>query len=322
MEGMADEPSVTELIHRAERGDAEAADRLFAVMYHELRRLARARLRGGGRNTLLDTSSLVHESYLRFARAGRLQLQDRAHFMRWAGRVMRSVIVDFARRRRAERARRRHGRRHADDRHRWRVIRSVGDPSRARRARRNGRAGPAHGQHRGDAVPRRHDGIRDCRSDRRERTHRPSRLGESPAVSARGARARMAPRERVMDRDSWTQLNRLLDEALDLPPEDLESWLARLGPDDERSGASPRASRSPIVRSRLRLPRVASLPESSQPLPARITPTLDRSTRCRTTIPTARSSAPTGCCGASAQAAWVRSGWPSAPTACCSAKSP
>ena len=100
---MAEESSVTELIRRAERGDVEAADRLFAATYADLRRLARARLRAGGRNTLLDTSSLVHESYLRFARAGRLELHDRVHFMRWAGRAMRSVIVDFARRRLAAR---------------------------------------------------------------------------------------------------------------------------------------------------------------------------------------------------------------------------
>jgi RNA polymerase sigma factor (TIGR02999 family) len=94
---------LTDLIHRAEKGDAEAADSLFAATYPELRKLARARLRAGGRNTLLDTSSLVHESYLRFAGAGRLRLEDRVHFVRWAGRVMRSVIVDFARRRQAER---------------------------------------------------------------------------------------------------------------------------------------------------------------------------------------------------------------------------
>jgi len=98
-----DAVSLTQLIHRAAAGDADAADRLFAAMYDELRRLARARLRAGGRNTLLDTSSLVHESYLRFAAAGRLRLQDRVHFMRWAGRVMRSVIVDLARRRLADR---------------------------------------------------------------------------------------------------------------------------------------------------------------------------------------------------------------------------
>jgi RNA polymerase sigma factor (TIGR02999 family) len=90
--------SLTELIHRAREGDAEAADDLFAVVYDDLKRLARARLRAGGRNALLDTSALVHESYLRFAAAARLELRDRTHFMRWAGRVMRSVIVDFARR--------------------------------------------------------------------------------------------------------------------------------------------------------------------------------------------------------------------------------
>ena len=67
-------------------------------MYDDLRRLARARLRAKGRNVLLDTSALVHESYLRFAGAARLELNDRVHFMRWAGRVMRSVIVDLARR--------------------------------------------------------------------------------------------------------------------------------------------------------------------------------------------------------------------------------
>jgi RNA polymerase sigma factor (TIGR02999 family) len=98
-----DAVSLTELIHRASKGDAEAEGRLFAAMYDELRRLARARLRAGGRNTLLDTSSLVNESYLRFAAAGRLRLRDRVHFMRWAGRVMRSVIVDFARRRLTDR---------------------------------------------------------------------------------------------------------------------------------------------------------------------------------------------------------------------------
>ena len=55
---MDDAVSLTQLIHRAAQGDADAADRLFAAMYGELRRLARARLRAGGRNTVLDTSSL------------------------------------------------------------------------------------------------------------------------------------------------------------------------------------------------------------------------------------------------------------------------
>jgi RNA polymerase sigma factor (TIGR02999 family) len=95
--------TLTELIHRAGNGDAAAAESLFASTYADLRRLARSRLRATNRHTLLDTGSLVHEAYVRFAGANRVRLEDRVHFMRWAAQVMRSVIVDFARRRAASR---------------------------------------------------------------------------------------------------------------------------------------------------------------------------------------------------------------------------
>jgi RNA polymerase sigma factor (TIGR02999 family) len=78
-------------------------DGLFATAYQDLRKLARSRLRGGGRNAVLDTTSLVHESYLRLAKAGRLAVDDRAHFLRYASRAMRSVIVDLVRQRQASR---------------------------------------------------------------------------------------------------------------------------------------------------------------------------------------------------------------------------
>jgi len=94
---------VTGLLRRAQAGDEQAADALFADAYPELRRLARARLRGGGRNTLVDTTALVHEWYVRFAKVRGTRLEDRVHFMRYASRAMRAVIVDFARRRSAER---------------------------------------------------------------------------------------------------------------------------------------------------------------------------------------------------------------------------
>jgi RNA polymerase sigma factor (TIGR02999 family) len=87
------------LIHLSRAGDTVASDALFAATYDDFRRLARARLRACRRHTFLDTGSIVHESYLRFAGAGELDLEDRVHFMRWAGRVMRSVTVDMARRR-------------------------------------------------------------------------------------------------------------------------------------------------------------------------------------------------------------------------------
>jgi len=95
--------TLTQLIHRAQQGDGDAVDALYAATYADLRRLARSRLRAGRRPTLLDTGSLVHESYIRFAEASHVKLEDRVHFMRWAVCVMRSVIVDFARRRLAAR---------------------------------------------------------------------------------------------------------------------------------------------------------------------------------------------------------------------------
>jgi len=88
---------------RMNDGDRAARDAQFAAAYQDLRRLAHARLHGGGRNTLLDTTTLVHESYLRLARSGDLTLEDRRAFFGYASRVMRSVIVDSARARLAER---------------------------------------------------------------------------------------------------------------------------------------------------------------------------------------------------------------------------
>ena len=94
---------ISELIRRVNAGEPGAQDELFAAAYGELRMLARSRLRDGGRNTVLETTSLVHESYLRFARAGELRAEDRRSFFAYASRVMRSVIIDSARERLAER---------------------------------------------------------------------------------------------------------------------------------------------------------------------------------------------------------------------------
>jgi RNA polymerase sigma factor (TIGR02999 family) len=94
---------LTRILHRAQRGDAEALEALFEECYPVLARLARARLRAHERTPTLDTGSLVHEAYLRFVSAGRLRIEDSLHFRRWAARVMRSVVVDLARRRNAQR---------------------------------------------------------------------------------------------------------------------------------------------------------------------------------------------------------------------------
>lgn len=94
---------VTALIHAASQGAEGAVDRLYELLYADLRRIAHARLRGGQGPTLLDTTSLVHESYLRLVKLEQLRLEDRAHFLAYAARVMRSVVVDLVRESRAER---------------------------------------------------------------------------------------------------------------------------------------------------------------------------------------------------------------------------
>ena len=94
---------LTVLLSRTRQGDRAARDALFAAAYEELRRLARSRLRGGDRNTVLDTTALVHESYLRLVHTGELAIDDRRAFFGYASRVMRSVIVDSARARLAQR---------------------------------------------------------------------------------------------------------------------------------------------------------------------------------------------------------------------------
>jgi RNA polymerase sigma factor (TIGR02999 family) len=93
--------SLTVLIQRISEGDAAARDELFAHAYAELRKLARSRLRGGGRDAVLNTTSLVHETYLRFVHAGQLRPQDRRAFFAYASKAMRSVIVDCVRERQA-----------------------------------------------------------------------------------------------------------------------------------------------------------------------------------------------------------------------------
>ena len=91
------------LLDAARGGDRGALDELFSLMYSELHRLAHARLTRNERHVQLDTTSLVHESYLRCLKAGQLDVVDRSHFLAYAAKVMRSIVVDLARQRQAER---------------------------------------------------------------------------------------------------------------------------------------------------------------------------------------------------------------------------
>ena len=85
---------VTELLIRA-RNDNQALGRVFALLYDELRRLARSST-GGAEKTLTPTV-LIHEAYLRLLGNAQLALNDRRHFLACAARAMRVVCVDHVR---------------------------------------------------------------------------------------------------------------------------------------------------------------------------------------------------------------------------------
>jgi RNA polymerase sigma factor (TIGR02999 family) len=88
---------VTALLSAARAGEAPAMGRLYELLYEELSRIARSRVRRADHRMMLDTVSLVHETYLRMLRLNQLHVDDRAHFLAYSARVMRSVVVDMAR---------------------------------------------------------------------------------------------------------------------------------------------------------------------------------------------------------------------------------
>ena len=92
---------VTSLLIEWRRGDEAALARLIPIVYGELRRVARARLRGEGSDHTLQTTALVHEAYLRLVGLDRMTLQNRTHFFAMAARLMREILVDHARRKNA-----------------------------------------------------------------------------------------------------------------------------------------------------------------------------------------------------------------------------
>ena len=94
---------LTQLLQLAARGERHALDHVFTALYPDLRRIAHARLRSQGGVTNLDTTGLVHESFLRLVDAAQLTLADRKHFFAYAAKTMRNIIIEFARQRCAQR---------------------------------------------------------------------------------------------------------------------------------------------------------------------------------------------------------------------------
>jgi len=88
---------VTELLRAANGGDKVAADRVFSVMYEELKGLARSSLRRNARICELNTTMLVHETFLKLMQGRGSTPSDRRAFYSYMGKVMRSVVLDTVR---------------------------------------------------------------------------------------------------------------------------------------------------------------------------------------------------------------------------------
>ena len=97
------EASLTELLRASGGGDRAAFDRLVPIVYDELRSIAHNRLRAERAGHTLNTTALVHETWLRLAGQQRMAWDSRAHFFAIGARAMRRVLVDHARARDAQR---------------------------------------------------------------------------------------------------------------------------------------------------------------------------------------------------------------------------
>ena len=94
--------SVSSLISAAERGDRAAAEALFCTLYEELHRLAKRELSRQAAPLTLGATTLLHEAYLEISAKSGATFPDRARFMGYAARVMRGLVIDYSRSRRAQ----------------------------------------------------------------------------------------------------------------------------------------------------------------------------------------------------------------------------
>lgn len=94
--------TVTRLLQQVQTGDSEAIDRLFAVVYDTLRALAHRQREQWQGDYTLNTTAIVHEAYLKLFDQKKSEWVSQAHFLSVASKAMRHILVDYARRRKAE----------------------------------------------------------------------------------------------------------------------------------------------------------------------------------------------------------------------------
>lgn len=94
---------ITLLLEKAKAGDPTAAEELLPLVYDELRKLAAAKMAGEAPGLTLQPTALVHEAWLRLGGDAQPAWQNRAHFFAAAAEAMRRILIDQARKRRAQR---------------------------------------------------------------------------------------------------------------------------------------------------------------------------------------------------------------------------
>ena len=94
--------SITKLLANLRAGDRDALDQLLPHVYDELHAMAHRQRRSWHGDLTLNTTALVHEAYLKLVDQTIADWQSRAHFVAVAARAMRHILIDYARRRRAQ----------------------------------------------------------------------------------------------------------------------------------------------------------------------------------------------------------------------------
>jgi len=92
---------VAQAFRAVDERDNSALDRAFSAFYPELKKIAHARLRGSGLQGTMETTALVHDSYLKLAGGAAVAIDDRLQFFAYSSRVLRSIVVDLVREQRA-----------------------------------------------------------------------------------------------------------------------------------------------------------------------------------------------------------------------------
>ena len=100
---MVDRPHVTQLLDAVGRGDAQAQQELFALVYDELKRIARGHVRRSGGQMSINPTTLLHEAWIKLDAAELPKLDGSRHFYNVFGQAMRQILVDFARSHSAQR---------------------------------------------------------------------------------------------------------------------------------------------------------------------------------------------------------------------------